>query len=132
MQKGFGLPPGLCVLILSPKAIKKARKMQKSGEVIGSYHSLVKLVEKTREFQTTQTPNILGIYLLGCVVRDFLKVGILDLRKRIDQQAQMLYSFFSKPEYYNASLTSIASSAYKQSLPMPGGIGRAYVKEERY
>jgi phosphoserine aminotransferase len=103
VQKGFGLPAGLSVLVLSPKAIKRAQKLSKiKGYTIGSHHSLVKLSENTRKFQTVETPNVLGIYLLGCIVKDFLKTGINKIRKETDEKSDMLYSFFSKPEYYNA------------------------------
>ena len=110
VQKGFGLPAGLCILILSPKAVKKAQKLSSlKGYSTGSYHSLVKLVENSKKFQTVETPNVLGIYLLGCVVKDFLKIGIRSLRQRLDRQAQMLYSFFSG-----------------------SGFASSFIKEERY
>ena len=103
VQKGFGLPAGLSILILSPNALKKAEKLSKiPGYSIGSYHSLPKLVAKSREFQTNETPNVLGIYLLANVISDFLKIGISKLRTRLDDQSGMLYSFFSEPEYYSA------------------------------
>ncbi len=112
VQKGFGLPAGLGVLILSPNAYKKAQKLsQIKGYSIGSYHNLVNLWEKSLDFATTETPNVLGIYLLGCITEDFLKIGINKIRKETQEKAQMLYSFFSKqslrsdnlkPENYKA------------------------------
>lgn len=116
VQKGFGLPSGLSVLILSPKAIKQAQKLSNiKGYTIGSYHSLLKLVENSSIYQTTETPNILGIYLLDAVVKDFLKIGIFKLRNRLNHQAQMLYSFFSKPESYWAFIRE----ARYQSITTP-------------
>lgn len=110
VQKGFGLPPGLCVLILSPKAVKYARNLQSLPKYsIGSYHSIPKLVDNGAKFQTSETPNILGIYLLDAVLKDILKYGIKRLRKETEEKARMLYSFFSKqslrsndlkPEHY--------------------------------
>lgn len=103
VQKGFGLPAGLCVLVLSPEAIKQAQKLSKlKGYSTGSHHSLAKLIDNTRKFQTAETPNVLGIYLLGAVVKDFLKIGIKKIRKLTDEKSEMMYSFFSKPEYYSA------------------------------
>lgn len=116
VQKGFGLPAGLGVLILSPKAYKKAQSLSKiKGYAIGSYHSIVELWEKSLDFQTVETPNVPGIYLLGCVTRDFLKTGIKKIRKETDNKAHMLYSFFSKPEYY---CTFVKNSRY-QSMTTP-------------
>jgi phosphoserine aminotransferase len=72
---------------------------------------LAKLIDNTRKFQTAETPNVLGIYLLGAVVKDFLKIGIKKIRKLTDEKSEMMYSFFSKqslrsddlkPEYYSA------------------------------
>ena len=117
VQKGFGLPAGLSILILSPKAISKAEKLSNiPGYSIGSYHNILKLSKKSRNNQTNETPNVLGIYLLDLVIKDYLKNGLNKLRKRLDDQARMMYSFFSEPEYY------------KDSLP----IGSAFIKEEKY
>lgn len=117
VQKGFGLPAGLSILILSPNALKKAEKLSKiPGNSIGSYHNLLKLVDKSRQLQTNETPNVLGIYLLACVVEDFLKIGISSLRYRLDSQARSMYSFFSGPESY----------LDKQHLGVP------FIKEEQY
>ena len=60
VQKCFGLPAGLAVLVLSPAAVDRA-------EMIGEkryYNSLLSIIEQSRNFQTTHTPNVLGIYLL--------------------------------------------------------------------
>lgn len=103
VQKGFGLPAGLSILILSPKAIEKAEKLSNlKGYSIGSYHNILKLSKKSRNNQTNETPNVLGIYLLDSVIKDMLKIGVSKLRRRLDDQARMMYSFFSKPEYYTA------------------------------
>lgn len=103
VQKGFGLPAGLAVLILSSKALKRAQKLSNlDGYSAGSYHSLIKISENSQKFQTVETPNVLGIYLLAAVVKDFLKIGIKTLKNQTDDKAQMLYSFFSKPESYSA------------------------------
>ncbi len=61
VQKCLGLPAGLGVLILSPKAVKKAFEINEQGH----YNSLVNIIENTRKNQTHHTPNVLGIYLLN-------------------------------------------------------------------
>jgi len=103
VQKGFGLPAGLSILILSPNSLKKAQQLSSlKNYSIGSYHNLIKLAAKSRDFQTNETPNVLGMYLLANVIDDFLKIGLSNLKSRLDAQAHMLYSFFSEPEYYTA------------------------------
>ncbi|MBU1322667.1 aminotransferase class V-fold PLP-dependent enzyme, partial [Patescibacteria group bacterium] len=41
VQKGFGLPAGMAVLIASPKAIRQAEKLIKTGEAIPGFHNLL-------------------------------------------------------------------------------------------
>jgi phosphoserine aminotransferase len=99
VQKAFGLPAGLGVLILSPRAIKKARSLQKAGQSIGSYHSLVSLAEQAEESQTPATPNVLGIYLLGRVAQDMQQIGITNIINENRRRAELLYSTVDNSNY---------------------------------
>lgn len=101
VQKGFGLPAGLGVLVLSPRAIERAVSVKNSGKNVGSYHSLLSLTEYAKKFQTPETPNVLGIYLLGKVVEDMNKKGIQNIRKETEQKAKMLYDFFEESSIFN-------------------------------
>lgn len=101
VQKGFGLPAGLGVIIVSPEALKKGEKVKGKGGSIGSFHSFLNLSEKAREFQTPETPNVLNIYLFNSVLKDMLKTGIGKIRKETDQKAKLLYDFFTKHQEYN-------------------------------
>ncbi len=61
VQKCFGLPAGLALLICSPRSLERA-------EAIGErdhYNSVLFMREMMRSWQTTHTPNVLGIYLLN-------------------------------------------------------------------
>ena len=60
VQKCFGLPAGLAVLLCSPRALEKAQEVGERDH----YNSLLFMQEKMRDWQTTYTPNVLGIYLL--------------------------------------------------------------------
>lgn len=60
VQKCFGLPAGLGVLICSPAALKRAAEVNHRQH----YNSLLYLHETMQQYQTTYTPNVLGIYLL--------------------------------------------------------------------
>ncbi len=92
VQKGFGLPAGLGVLVVGPRCLEKANQLSNQGEATGSYHRLEVLVEKAIHQQTSETPNILGIYLLGRVCRDLLKTGIDSIRNITRQKADLLYN----------------------------------------
>ncbi len=94
VQKGFGLPAGLGVLIVNDEALEKAKFLQSQGALIGSYHGFPTLQKMAEKFQTPETPNTLALYLLGKVTQDFLKKGIENIRKETDKKAEMLYDFF--------------------------------------
>lgn len=60
VQKCFGLPAGLAVMVCSPQAIQYI----KSGNEKKHYNSLLFMQEMMEKWQTPCTPNVLGIYLL--------------------------------------------------------------------
>lgn len=91
VQKGFGLPAGLGVWIVNEKCIAKAEQLQQQGIAIGTYHNLPTLFANAKKYQTPETPNVLGIFLLGQVVADFLKRGVHSIRKETEYKAAILY-----------------------------------------
>lgn len=101
VQKGFGMPAGLGVLIISPQALKKAQKITKKGISIGSFHSLTALSEKAKQYQTPETPNVLNIFLLSKITEDFLKLGIKRLRKETEEKAELIYNFAKTHPNFN-------------------------------
>lgn len=76
VQKCIGLPAGLGVVILSPKAVKRALHINERSH----YNSLVNLIENTRKNQTAYTPNVLGIYLLNRTQK--ISKGILNIEEK--------------------------------------------------
>ncbi len=119
VQKGFGLPAGMSVLIVNDRAIKKAQILHKKGRSIGSYHSFPSLLKKNEILETPETPNVLGIYLLGKVTNDMLSYrlssrslssssqaesrdlfGIEGIRYETEKKAKLIYDFFDRhPKY---------------------------------
>jgi phosphoserine aminotransferase len=91
VQKGFGLPAGLGVWIVNDRCIKKAEELLNRGVSIGSYHNIPSLLSHAQKNQTPETPNVLGIYLLGKVIEDFLRRGIDIIRKETEYKAAILY-----------------------------------------
>ncbi|MBD2757358.1 aminotransferase class V-fold PLP-dependent enzyme [Spirosoma validum] len=65
VQKCFGLPAGLAVLIYSPAALRKAEEIGENAH----YNSLLFIHENFSKFQTPYTPNGLGIYMLMRVLQ---------------------------------------------------------------
>ena len=66
VQKCFGMPAGLSIMICSPKAIER---MKSKGEK-DHYNSMTLLDSMIDKWQTPCTPNVLGIYLLMRVMKD--------------------------------------------------------------
>lgn len=60
VQKCFGLPAGLGIMICSPAAIKKARAINNTR----FYNNVILMADMMEKWQTSYTPNVLGIYLL--------------------------------------------------------------------
>ncbi len=60
VQKCFGLPAGLGILICSPQALQQSESINERNH----YNSLQYLVDMMAKWQTSCTPNVLGIYLL--------------------------------------------------------------------
>lgn len=91
VQKCFGLPAGLGVLIVSPKVLEKAGEIESATNVVGSYRSIPKMVSASRKHQTIETPNVLAIYLLGQVINDMLTKGLDMIRRESKYKAAVIY-----------------------------------------
>lgn len=94
VQKSFGLPAGLGVWIFNERCVKKAEELKKNGLYHESFNSLLNIVKVAKKNQTTCTPNVLGIYLLGKVVRDMLNKGIDKIRQESKYKQTLLEQLF--------------------------------------
>lgn len=92
VQKGFGLPAGLGVWILNKRCVEKANELSNNGKVVGSYHTINALIAKGKKNQTPETPNVLGIYLLGKVAEDMLTKGIQQIRNETIYKSVITYN----------------------------------------
>ncbi len=93
VQKCFGLPPGLGVLVVSPAAIERA-------EAIGErehYNSLLFMRDNFIKHQTPYTPNTLGIHLLRRVMAQVPTIEVVD--QFISQRAADFYAFLDKNSF---------------------------------
>ncbi len=137
VQKCFGLPAGLGILILSPKAIEKS---ERKGER-GRYNSLSFMLENANGFQTHYTPNVLGIYLLNRVLKDIPLIQDIDatLRSRMSRlenciaQTKTLRMLVDNADTRSTTVMGIAGTeelitqvkkdAEKAGIQMGGGYG---------
>jgi phosphoserine aminotransferase len=88
VQKCFGLPAGLALMVCSPMAINQALELNE----INHYNSMAFMVDMMKNYQTTYTPNVLGIYLLHQVLKDIPTID--QTEKIIKNRANTFYSFF--------------------------------------
>ncbi|MBI4143427.1 alanine--glyoxylate aminotransferase family protein [Candidatus Woesearchaeota archaeon] len=100
VQKGFGMPAGLGILIANERTIEKSRLLAGKNLSIGSYHSFISLLEYTKKNQTPETPNALGIFLLGKIAEELNKKGISNIRKETEEKADAIYNFFDNHGSY--------------------------------
>lgn len=66
VQKCFGLPAGLGIMICSPQAIEQAKTLNERNH----YNSLPFMIDMMEKWQTPFTPNVLNIYLLMRVLEN--------------------------------------------------------------
>lgn len=91
VQKGFGLPAGLGIMVVNERCLKKAEAKQEKGMSLGSYHSIPNLIANSVKYQTPETPNVLAIYLLAQVLEDMNSKGIEQIKKETNYKAAVLY-----------------------------------------
>jgi phosphoserine aminotransferase len=90
VQKCFGLPSGMGVLVCSPRTIQRAKGLNERQH----YNSLVFLHEKMLNYQTGHTPNVLNLYLLRKMLdaRPIIK----PIDQHLTQRAHDLYSYLEE------------------------------------
>ncbi len=87
VQKCFGLPAGMAVLICSPHAIARAKDIQENRH----YNSLPAMIEQMQQWQTTYTPNVMSIYLL---MRTLENRPMIEQTEQVIQQRQQAWTAF--------------------------------------
>ena len=108
VQKCFGLPAGLGIMALSPNLIDfYQNEIQNNNEkqkpaVVGvftiyRYNQLSFLIEQANQFQTTYTPNVLGIYLVSKVMEFVPNISVTS--QIIERRATDLYDFLEENGY---------------------------------
>lgn len=87
-QKCFGLPAGMGIMVVSPKALHRAKQINDRR----FYNSALFIEENFDKLQTPYTPNILSIYLLKRLMERLENVSIVS--GRLNTRAKSLYDFF--------------------------------------
>ncbi len=85
VQKCLGLPSGLGLLIVSPKAMKVAEQNLTPRP---AYQHFTSMQEKMRDFQTIETPNVLAIALLAKQMEEW---NLSEAISAAEARARLLY-----------------------------------------
>ncbi len=105
VQKCFGLPAGLGLLICSPEAIQRSQSIGEKNH----YNSLTFMTEMMTKWQTSCTPNVLGIYLLMRVLQK--SKPIEEVHLKVVSRYHEWTRFFTK----NKNLQPLVSNTEVQS-----------------
>jgi len=88
VQKCFGLPSGLGLLIYSDAVVQKAESIGEKNH----YNSFLNIHQNSLKNQTHYTPNVLDIYLLFRLLETL--PNIQEIGIRIETRAKHLYNYF--------------------------------------
>ncbi|GAA4350227.1 phosphoserine transaminase [Hymenobacter saemangeumensis] len=120
VQKNFGLPAGLGILVLSPRAVAQAKQIGEKGH----YNSLTAMLSQMLNHQTNYTPNVLGIYLLSRIMAE--REPIKTVHQHLVDRAEKLYQFFEQA----TPLTPLVANSETRSTTVIGLRGEAALIEE--
>lgn len=93
VQKCFGLPAGMGVMIVSPRAIERAIAIGNRAH----YNSLLFIRDNFLKFQTPYTPNTLGIYLMDKVMQQVAPIETI--ASKTQERGQNWYAFLPNNGY---------------------------------
>jgi phosphoserine aminotransferase len=99
-QKCFGLPAGLGIMIVSPKAIEVAININERNH----YNSLLNIHENFLKSQTHYTPNMLGIYTFKCLLDTLTNISTIAENNK--KRALYLYNLLEKNEQFSALISN--------------------------
>ncbi len=117
VQKCFGLPAGLAVIILSPRAVQRAKEINENLH----FNSLNNLLQMMEKWQTPCTPNVLGIYLLMRSLKDRKSIRVVHnqtVRRAREWQRVLKKSTTLKPLIENESVRSFTVMAVRSTAPL--------------
>jgi phosphoserine aminotransferase len=117
VQKCFGLPAGMGIMIVSPRAIEIAEKINERNH----YNSLLAVNENFLKSQTHYTPNMLGIYLLKRLLESIPNITEVAIKNKT--RAEKLYAKLSQisqlePLISNPEIRSETVLAFETENPL--------------
>lgn len=107
VQKCFGLPAGVGIMVLSPAAVDYFQSVNERNH----YNSMAYILEMISQYQTTYTPNVLGLALLEKAVATMPSIDQIEAQtlRRYEQWQQFLTEAF----YRDMTQPLIKEEAYR-------------------
>ena len=93
VQKCFGLPAGMGVMMVSPRAVEAAMQIGERGH----YNSLLFIRDNFVKNQTPYTPNTLGIYLMNKAMQQVPPIS--EVASKTVERADNWYQFLPENGY---------------------------------
>jgi phosphoserine aminotransferase len=115
VQKCFGLPAGLSIMVVSPKGIERIRQINEARH----YDSLAFMTEMMAKWQTPCTPNVLGIYLMMRTLQARGPIGQVhkEIKQRADdwhvllQRSKTMQSMIRNPAVRSQTVIAVKAEA---------------------
>ena len=122
-QKCLGMPSGLGIMVVSPKAMLAAAKLGERNH----YNSLLNISENFQKKQTHYTPNILDIFLLGKVAGQVENINVVS--RKIEDRSILLRNFFEEhPMFSNLILNPEVQSPTVLAMKYGGNLADLFSK----
>lgn len=106
VQKCFGLPAGLAIMICSPRAMEKVAQINDRN----FYNSLAFMDEMMQKWQTPFTPNVLNIYLLMRVLERSDAIALVDAK--IKKRYRKWVKFFEEQQSFHHLIKNKAAHSF--------------------
>ncbi|HKE99303.1 MAG TPA: phosphoserine transaminase [Actinomycetes bacterium] len=108
-QKVLGADGGLWLALLSPAAVERALRLERSGRWVPPMLSLVTALESARRDQTYNTPALATLLLLAEQLDWLLRQGGLEwAAKRCEESATIVYGWAEASAYARPFVTDAA------------------------
>jgi phosphoserine aminotransferase len=118
-QKCFGMPSGLGIMTVSPKALERGLEINERNH----YNSLVFMEENFKKFQTHYTPNILAIYLFKRLLETLPNIN--HVSEKLYQRSEKIYNFFENSEHFDLLVENVETRSKTVVAIVPKDISKA-------
>jgi phosphoserine aminotransferase len=106
VQKCFGLPAGLAIMVCSPQAIEAVEKIGDRTY----YNSLTFMSEMMKKYQTPFTPNVLNIYLMMRVMERAKPIKTVE--EKLVKRYRKWMDFFSEQRQLHHLIRNQAAHSF--------------------